>query len=186
MAEEETKEETDLSAEALAEAEERELQVYELGFHILSSIEEQKVVAEVDSIKASIEKHGGVFITEELPKKINLAYTMDKEIEGKRQKFDTAYFGWIKFEMQTENIMNAKEDMDSSKSILRFIIIRTVRESTLAPRSAIFAKEDLPTQAGPKQIKQKPILKVDEKEKKEGPKMTEEELDKTIEELIIE
>lgn len=175
---------SDLSAEALAEA---ETQVYELGFHIISSVEEGKLPAEVDSIKASIEKQGGAFIAEEFPKKTALAYTITKDIEGKKQKFDTAYFGWVKFEMKTENIMNVKDDMDKNKNILRFLIIKTVKESTLAPKSAITTKEDLHAPTGaPKQIKRKAVLKTDEKEKQEGPKMTEEELDKTIEELIVD
>lgn len=162
-------------------SDESETQVYELGFHILSSVEEEKVVEEVDSIKASIQKQEGVFVAEGFPKKIALAYTITKDIDSEKQKFDTAYFGWIKFEMKTENIMNVKDEMDKNKNILRFIIIKTVKESTLAPKSAMVAKEE-----ALRQIKRKPTLKVDEKGKKEGPKMTEAELDKTIEELIVE
>ncbi len=160
---------------------ESETQIYELGFHIVPSVEEGKLPAEVDSIKAFIEKQGGAFIAEDFPKKIGLAYTITKDTEGKRNKFDTAYFGWVKFEMKTENIMNVKDEMDKNKNILRYLIIKTVKESTLAPKSAMAPKEE-----APKQIKQKPILKTGDMEKKEGPKMTEEELDKTIEELIVE
>lgn len=161
--------------------EEGETQVYELGFHIVPSIEEADLAVEVDSIKALIEKNGGTFIGDELPKKIALAYTIAKDIDGKRRKFNSAFFGWMKFEMKTENIMNVKKEVDKNKNILRYLIIKTVKESTLAPKSALTAKEDTP-----KQIKRKPILKTEEKEKKEGPKMTAAELDKTIEELIVE
>ena len=160
---------------------ESETQIYELGFHIVPSIEEGKLSAEIDSIKASIEKQEGAFIAEGLPKKIGLAYTIAKDIDSKRHKFDTAYFGWVKFEIKTENIMNIKEEMDKNKNILRFLIIKTVKESTLAPKSALATQED-----APKPIKRKPVLKTEEKEKKEGPKMSEAELDKTIEELIVE
>lgn len=171
-----------------AKIEDSETQVYELGFHVVSSVavsadkqEEGELAVEVGSIKAIIEKQGGAFIAEEFPKKISLAYTMTKDIDGKRHKFDTAYFGWFKFEMKTENIINVKDEMDKDKNILRFIIIKTVKESTLAPKSAMAPKEETP-----KQIKRKPTLKAEEKEKKEESKMTEAELDKTIEELIVE
>ena len=123
---------------------EGEIQVYELGFHIVSSVEEDKLAVEVDSIKTLIEKQEGAFIAEEFPKKIALAYTITKDTDGKRQKFDTAYFGWVKFEMKTENIMNVKDEMDKNKNILRFLIIKTVKESTLAPKSAIVTKEETP------------------------------------------
>lgn len=162
-------------------ADETKTQVYEVGFHIVPSVEEGKIAAEVESIKSYIEKQHGVFIEEEFPKKIALAYTITKDTDDKRQKFDKAYFGWIKFEMKTENIINIKDYMDKNKNILRFLIIKTVRESTLTPKGAMFTKED-----APKQIKRMPALKSEEKEKKEEPKMTEAELDKTIEELIVD
>lgn len=173
MAEEITKEENSID--------ESETQIYELGFHIIPSVEEGKLPAEVDSIKASIERQGGAFIADEFPKKIALAYTIAKDTEGKRYKFDTAYFGWMKFEMKTENIMNLKDEADKNKNILRYLIIKTVKESTLAPKSALTPKEEIvkktKNETSPRLVGPGP--------KKEVPKMSEAELDKTIEELIV-
>lgn len=184
MAEEVIKEDNsaDLSAEALAEA---ETQIYEVGFHIVSSVSEDTVSGEVEAIKSLIEKSGGVFIADEFPKKISLAYTITKDIEGKRQRFDTAYFGWIKFEMKTDSIIDLKEGMDVNKNILRFLIIKTVKESTLMPKSVISPKAEViksvkPLPAG-RQEKPKEVVN----EKAKTP-VSEEELDKTIEELIVE
>lgn len=191
MTEEIIKEDTanniDLSAE-IAEADEVENQVYEVGFHIVPLVrasadgrEEDKVAAEVDSIKSIIEKNGGVLITDEFPKLINLAYTMVKDIDGKRMKFDTAYFGWLKFEMKTDSITAVKGWMDNNKNVLRFLIIKTVKESTLAPKTIIFGKDDSLRKAGSKSA----FKKKDNTEKKKI-FVSEEELDKTIEELITE
>ncbi|PIT96877.1 hypothetical protein COT82_00745 [Candidatus Campbellbacteria bacterium CG10_big_fil_rev_8_21_14_0_10_35_52] len=166
-----------------------ETQVYELGFHIIPSVEENNIAGEINSIKSAIEKLGGIFVAEGFPKLITLAYTMTKDIDGKRYKFDNAYFGWIKFEIGKDNIIKVQELIDSNNNILRFLIIKTVRESTLAPKDAVFSKE------GVKKFKYNTdgskIFKKDAQEKKDKPKkkevkMSEEELDKTIEELIAE
>ena len=161
-----------------------ETQVYELGFHIIPSVEKNNIADEIGSIRSAIEKLGGIFVAEEFPKLITLAYTMTKDIDGKRYKFNNAYFGWLKFEI-------GKELIDSNNNILRFLIIKTVRESTLAPKDAVFSKE------GVKKLKyntnDSKIFKKDDKDKekkdkikKKEVKMSEEELDKTIEKLIAE
>src|SRR3989338_8891677 len=150
-----------------------ETQVYELGFHIIPSVEKNNIADEISSIRSAIEKLGGIFVAEEFPKLITLAYTMTKDIDGKRYKFNNAYFGWLKFEIGKDKI------------------IKTVRESTLAPKDAVFSKERV------KKLKyntnDSKIFKKDDKDKekkdkikKKEVKMSEEELDKTIEKLIAE
>jgi ribosomal protein S6 len=187
----------DIIKEEIAQdgADEAETQVYELGFHIVPSVEEGDVASEVDTIKALVEKNGGVFISEESPKLIDLAYTIIKAIEGKKERFDTAYFGWIKFEMKTDSIGVVKEEIDLNKNVLRYLIIKTVKESTLTPKTAVFAKEDVSRKPAPKtntassEKVEEDVKKADEvekpvvKEKKEP--VSEEDLDKTIEELVV-
>lgn len=178
--------------EEISNEDDAETQIYEVGFHIVPSIEETNLGKEVDIIKSLIEKNGGAFISEEFPKKTTLAYTVFKNIDGKIQKFDTAYFGWIKFEMKTDSILNVKEETDLNKNVLRYLIIKTVRESTLTPSTLVFAKD---TQVN---IFKKPKTKeVIEKKKKETTKnkqptqaektsISEKELDKTIEDLLVD
>ena len=168
---------------------ETETQIYEVGFHIVSSVSEDSVSVEAEAVKSLIEKSGGVFIADEFPKKISLAYTITKEIEGKKQRFDTAYFGWIKFEMKTDSIINLKEGMEANKNILRFLIIKTVKESTLAPKTIVFAKDDSPrktTRSTGSGQAEGTVKKADKAEKPKPTPVSEEELDKTIEELIVE
>ncbi|MBT3730049.1 30S ribosomal protein S6 [bacterium] len=166
-------------------ADEAETQVYEIGFHIVPTVEESKLSAEVDSIKSLIEKDGGTFITEEFPKNITLAYTIVKNIEGKIKKFDNAYFGWVKFEMKTDSIVNVKEGLDLNKEVLRYLIIKTVKESTLIPKGVISPKPEISRNVKPKApLKTTPEVETKDKENKEP--VSEKELDKTIEELIVE
>lgn len=182
-------EDVDLPAEFLADTEdESEVQIYELGFHIVPTVEESKLSGDVDSIKSLIEKSGGTFISEEFPKKINLAYTIVKDIDGHRHKADEAYFGWIKFEIKKDSVLNIKKEMDANKSILRFLIIKTVKESTLIPKSMISSKAEtsnnVKLKKAPKII---PTIISTPKYviKKDKAPVSEEELDKTIEELIV-
>lgn len=180
----------DLSAEALAKEEEAETQVYEIGFHIVPSVDEGNLGAEMDSIKSLIESNGGTFIAEEFPKNITLAYTIVKNIEGKIKRFDNAYFGWIKFEMKTDSILNVKEEIDLNKEVLRYLIIKTVKESTLIPKGIISPKNE--TSKSTKS--QTPLKTASDSEgvaeenlsAQAGKKpVSEKELDKTIEELIV-
>jgi ribosomal protein S6 len=105
--------------------------VYEVGFHIVPAVSPEKLPAEVDAIKAILEKNGATIIAEEFPKLRNLAYTMIKAIGPARHRYDSAYFGWIKFEGSKEVSGELKKALDSNEKILRSLIIKTVRENTL-------------------------------------------------------
>jgi len=166
----------------MAEKEIEELadnRIYELGYHIVSSIPEEKLPAEVTVIKDVLESNGAVFISEEFPKLRHLTYTMTKVIGARHLKFDTAYFGWMKFEMIPASVLAVKKILDLNESILRFIIIKTVRENTLAVAKPPSYRTE-----------EKPIPGIDDKgEKKEAPvksPVSEAELDKTIDALVVE
>lgn len=79
--------------------EQAENRIYEIGFHIVSSIPEEKLPAEMTIIKDLLESVKATVISEEFPKLRALTYTMTKVVGPKHLKFDTAYFGWVKFEM---------------------------------------------------------------------------------------
>jgi len=153
--------------------------VYELGYHLLPIIAEENLQSEVATIKSIVEKNNGTLITEEAPKLVQLAYTIFRGEGGKNKKFDSAYFGWMKFEMEPGNLQTTKEALDEYKQLLRYLLIKTVRESTLAPKKLIFEKPKITL---PPPVKLKPVVK------KEEPKQTisDEELDRTIEELVAE
>jgi len=156
--------------------EDADTRVYELGYNIVSSIPEEKLAAEVAAIKDVLEKNGAVVISEDFPKLKHLTYTMTKVIGPKHSKYDTAYFGWVKFEILPESIETVKKTFEKSETILRFLIIKTVRESTLAViKPPTYHSEP------------KPIPGVTAKKDGEiKSPVSEAELDKTIAELIVE
>ena len=151
-----------------------EPRVYELGYHIVSSISEEGIPGEVGVIKGILEKHKAQVISEEFPRLRNLAYVIQKGFGGKYQKYNSAYFGWVKFDADPAVLDVLKADLDKNDKILRYIIIKTVRESTMAT-----IRPQMPRKEESK------ILKPVKKEEVKKP-VSEAELDKTIEELIVE
>lgn len=104
--------------------------VYEIGFHIVPSISPDDVPREFGNVKAIIEKHGGIFISEEMPKLRPLAYPMFKIVGTKKEKCLEAYFGWIKFDSDSEAVKSIKTEVEKLDSILRILLVETVRENT--------------------------------------------------------
>ncbi len=152
-----------------------ELKIYELGFHIIPSITSEDIGAEFSKVKSIIEEKGGNFISEEFPKLRPLAYQIAKAGRGGKQKYDQAYFSWIKFQAEPESLLEIKKAVEVQENILRFIIIKTIKESTLYTPKPSYLRSD------PNRIAKR---NQEEKEKAEKP-ISEAELDKTIEELVI-
>ena len=153
-----------------------ENRIYEIGFHVVSSIPEEKLAGEFTAIKDILATNGAVFISEDFPKLKHLTYVMTKIIGPKHLKYDTAHFGWIKFEMNPETIDSVKKILERNDNILRFLVIKTVRESTLSvARPQMHHGDAKPTGTG-------------EIPKNKGIKspISEAELDKTIDALVVE
>jgi len=146
--------------------------IYEIGYHLVPFIAEEKIPSESNFIKDALAEAGSSLIFEDNPKLRPLAYTIRKSIGGKYQKFNSAYFGWVKFEIGVSDLTKIKKALDGNPNVLRYIIIETVRESTLSSARPFFRESRPPR----------------ETKKIESPKtvMSEEELDKTIAELVVE
>ncbi len=117
-------------------------QVYELGYHIVSTVAEENVPQEVLNLKAVVLQDGGSLVSLGEPKLINLTYSMTKSVADIKKTFDTAYFGWIKFETKSELMPIIKKAVDQNPLILRYLLIKTVRENTLyIPKLTVRAPE---------------------------------------------
>ncbi|TSD03004.1 MAG: Uncharacterized protein Athens071416_395 [Parcubacteria group bacterium Athens0714_16] len=149
---------------------EKEGRVYELGFLLDPAISEDKLDEEFSLIKKVIENNKGSFISEEWPKTKKLEYTIFKASHEGKRVFDTAYFSWVKFETVPLLVDKIYEEIKKNEKVIRFIIIKTVKGDTLA-------------------VARKPVIrekrKVVEKKEQET-EISKEELDKTIDELVIE
>ncbi len=104
--------------------------VYEIGYILLSSIPEEKVSSEVESLKALLAKHKATIIAEGQPQLTTLAYTMVKKIGSVNRRFNQGYFGWIKYEAPVESANALNKAVQETEEVLRHILINTVRENT--------------------------------------------------------
>ncbi len=157
------------------ESDEGEPKIYEVGFHIIPTITTEDVGAEFTKVKSAIEEKGGKPFSEDFPKVKPLAYAISKIDRGVKHTYDKAYFSWIKFEADPAAVADIKKALESVGSILRFIIIKTIKENiTYSPRPAHLRTD-------PDRVARR---NKEEKEKAEKP-ISEAELDKTIEELVI-
>jgi ribosomal protein S6 len=100
--------------------------LYELGFHIISTVAEDKVADAFSNVTGIINKNNGTVVKSAEPKAIKLAYTITKKIGAANERFNTAYFAWIKFEASSEDVESLKAEIDSNENILRYIIVKTV------------------------------------------------------------
>ena len=108
--------------------------IYEVGYLLAPKIEEGEVPAHYSNLKDLIATLGGSVIADEIPRMINLAYTIAKVVQNVRNKYDTAYFGWTKFEMEPEKVLELKKKLDLDTNIVRFLLVKTVRENTTPPK----------------------------------------------------
>lgn len=139
--------------------------IYEAGYLITPTIPEEAVGGEVVKLRELIGKFGGSVVTEEDPKLRELAYEMEKVISHKKEIFRNAYFGWIKFEMDADDVTAFQKALDGNASIIRYLLISTVREHTIASKR--------PMSRGP-----------EGRRTKDGTKLSDEEIEKTIQELV--
>lgn len=146
--------------------------IYEIGFHIAPIVGDEKIADEVQGIKSLLEKINASVVSEDFPRQKALAYPLSKMIGGGKKTFKEAYFGWIKFEGEPASVALFNKEVEKLPNILRYLIIKTVRENTLhTPKFS---------------------AKYESKGKNEGAKSSEPkgevnevEVDKAIDELVV-
>ena len=105
--------------------------VYEIGYLLVPTLPELDVPVTVGNLKELISSLDGIAISDEMPKMLNLAYPMVKVVANVRNKFKTAYFGWVKFTMDSDKILKLKKRLDLDPNFVRFLILKTVRKNTI-------------------------------------------------------
>ncbi|HEV7702133.1 MAG TPA: 30S ribosomal protein S6 [Candidatus Paceibacterota bacterium] len=109
--------------------------VYELGYLLVPTLAAENITAVYGDLKDLItSKFKGEIIADDMPKTMTLAYPMLKVVSNVRSKFDNAYFGWVKFTMSPEEILELKKHLDLDINMIRFLLIKTVKENTIATK----------------------------------------------------
>ena len=146
--------------------------VYELGYLLVPTIKEEDVPALYGNMKELVSSFGGEVVADEMPKMLTLAYTMQKVVSNVRSKFNTAYFGWTKFTMGAEQVLELKKKLDLDPNIIRFLLLKTVKENTIASKRFIHRDMEY----------RKPMFKKTENEP--AVPINKEEVDKEIDALV--
>lgn len=131
--------------------------VYELGIHLLPTLSEDDVQIEFSKIKSQIEKADGEFISESTPRMFNLAYEIPKTIKAQKKWYETAYFGWVKFEIEAKALAGIEKFVKELDNTLRYLIVKTVREDTLVSKD-LLANDDNVSEEVVKDIAKAPAL----------------------------
>ena len=153
--------------------------IYEVGYTIVPRVKEDELEKAVSAIRTQIEKAGGNFIAEGAPSSTRLAYAITALEDGKKTEYDRAYFGWIKFEVQTGATQDLEKALKQNADILRSIVFQTVREDTRAKMKAPTLREVRRTDT----IKSAPRRITTDEEK--AP-ISEEDLEKALKDITAE
>jgi len=124
MSKVETKDENEIEVEANS-------RVYELGYLLVPTLEENDVPVVFGNLKELVSSLGGMAVSDEMPKMLTLAYPMVKVVANLRNKFKTAYFGWVKFILDSDKILELKKRLGLDPNFIRFLILKTVKENTI-------------------------------------------------------
>lgn len=157
--------------------------VYEIGYLISTSIPEEKVAGEAEALRKIVTDAGSEVIAEEAPHLEQLAYEMRKKtVSGSYDKYERAYFGWVKFEVGSDKIEGIKKSFEVQPSVLRMLVLSTVKENTyLGKRAAhAIASEIAPKIDSTETKAEKPT------EDKDVAPATVEEMDKSIDAMVKE
>lgn len=149
--------------------------LYEIGYHVVPTVEESSLGGIVDALKAEIGKAGGEVESEEAPEKMTLSYVIERAVSGKREKYTESYFGWVRFRAsERAGIPGLETFVRGNKNILRYLLIETHPEEA-APRRAVFSSNRLEgeTIKKPSAAPEAPVAEI-----------SEEDLNKSIDALV--
>ncbi len=116
--------------------------VYEVSYIFDNKIEESTALLKVDALKQSIATLGGSFVSEETPYLRELAYEMIRVVNNVNIRFNEGYFGWIKFEIAGEKIKDLEKTLKADEEVVRFIVVKTVKENTVFTKRAPVIKAE--------------------------------------------
>lgn len=109
-----------------------ETAVYEVGYHFLPTLSEEDLAKEVEKATSVLKGANADFVGERFPAKMGLAYQITKKVDDKNMRFDSAYFGWIAFEIPKRALEEVRAAFHNNPSVLRYLIVKTDREAVAA------------------------------------------------------
>ena len=165
-----------IEKETLTQEADESFRIYEIGYVLVPTQKEDEVEAAVGKIRAMIEKADGKFLAEGAPSLQRLAYLISGREKGKQAEYDRGYFGWIKFEAPVESAAPLEKALREMEGVMRAILFKTVREETRARFKTGSIRE----------VRRVDILKAAPRAEEVAAPVSEEDLDKAIEDITAE
>lgn len=170
-----------IKEENLDNLSETEPKVYEIGYLLTPILPQDSLAGQaVEAIKSPIDKCGGLITSEMDPSMIRLAYTVKKTIANKKERFNEAYFGALRFKLSPGKAPVLKEILDKNDKIIRFMIVSIPdgEETIVAPKRTYQRREVKPFEIERREKEEAPV--------EEAKEMTKEDIDKEIDNLLEE
>lgn len=101
--------------------------LYDLGYHLVDTIAEDALEAELASLKKIISSNGGEVVFERNPHNFALAYPITRMRKGAKDVFFSSYFGTLVFEVTRDAVGAIEKALRANPSMLRFMLIETSR-----------------------------------------------------------
>jgi ribosomal protein S6 len=147
---------------------------YELGYHLVPSLSEDDLALRVDELKQAVVGAGGKIVADQAPQSFVLSYTMKRLRGGSYDKYDTSFFGWLRFEAVTEGIDELREGLEKNEHLVRHLLFK-LDQAALKPQPAPVRR--------PQEVTERKTLERKQEVEEKG-EVSEKELDKQIEQLI--
>ena len=144
----------------------KEIKTYEVCFHLLPTLDDSEATKLFGEIQSYIKSKGEILSQDE-PEMIDLAYVILGKIrnsEGKFERFEKAHFASLKFKSNQATAEELNEMLKKNESILRFILMITVDESTRvsdAVLSELEKEEDEPVRPKRNSHKEEKNINID-------------------------
>lgn len=111
-----------------------EKRIYEFSYLLVPTVAEEAVPAKLEALKKLFTDKGAEIVSDEAPEYIGLAYTMIHKVNNKNERINSAYFGWFKINIDPEMLDEIKAIIDRDIDVLRYMVVKTVAENTMAPK----------------------------------------------------
>lgn len=151
--------------------EEKDFTVYEAGFLLNPTLTADEATNFETTLRSKVEALGGEYVSHEAPKEIELNYEMSREIANKKVWFSKAIFGWTKFKLEAKDVNAIEIALKGDEKVIRYLLIKTVADNTLFGNKLAVPKKR-------RERKEKDTEPVED--------MNKEEVDKKIDEMVLE
>ena len=111
--------------------------VYEVSYILVPTISEDSATAKAEAFKKSIADLGASFISEEPAYMRDLAYEMVRVIKNANNRFDTGYFGWIKFEMEPSSLPAFEKNIKLDEEVIRYLVVKADRDINIFTKKVL-------------------------------------------------